>query len=265
MSKLPQFIDGNVLEHQIETERWVEAKGGWKRDRYAQFYDEFIGAGTIISGATLVGHTRGGMTVTKTSGGTDTNSVLYRNGGPGVLSLLHSSTDEFQTQRVDFGNSFPMNLADGPVVEFRAAISLGTGTAFSADQRAVIGLGGLTDDTLDLMFPAAWFRMDGANNNIYYEYNDGTTNVDLAATGQVYADGTFRVYKIDCSALSRTQLSIDNRVVATVNFSGALVTDANASVQPYACIQKDAGPEPATLLVDYVKFSSRRHATTLWV
>lgn len=172
----------------------------------------------------------------------------------GVYRLTHSSDNENQTMRLDNGDSLLINMSKGPI--FRARVKLNiAGPTMSADQRAVIGLSSAYNATLDNVTTNAWFRVEGANLNIFVESDDGTTDTDDQDSGVDYADNVYQIFEIDCTSLSAIYFRIydANGVLQGVAKTAMAALAANTLVQPIVAIQRDAGTEQEVVDIDFVQ------------
>lgn len=167
----------------------------------------------------------------------------------GVFQLTHDATDEAQAMTLYWSDSQHIDPTKNPIFEARVRLNIG-GATLSADQRVVVGLASARNATLDSIASNAWFRIEGANMNIYVEGDDGVTDTNDVDTLIDYVDNTWLTLRIDMSDLAAVVFSIDGVAFGTtVNVSA--LTAANV-LQPYIEIQKDAGTETDRLDVDYV-------------
>ena len=171
----------------------------------------------------------------------------------GEFRLLHESTSEAQNAALHLGDDVYINPTKGPVFECRLKIDHSAATTtFTADQRLVFGLCNARNATLDSNTRHAWFRVEGANNNVLCEGDDGTTDTDDLDTGFDYSDSTYHVYVIDMSDTSAVRFMVDG-VPSTggpVDVSAMAATDL---LQPFFEIQRDAGTEVDAVFIDYVR------------
>lgn len=173
--------------------------------------------------------------------------------GCGVYTLTQSSDSEAQASLLSSSDNLWIDLYEKPIVEWRAKLDLtGTNSLGTADQRLVMGIGSAlanAEDTLDSVTTSAWFRMEGASDNILVEADDGTANTDDQYSLVDLVDNTWTHFKIDFSDLSDVKFYIDG-----TEQGGATVSMANISsstlVQPIFCIQRDAGAEEEKMYFD---------------
>jgi len=213
----------------------VELKRGQRRDRSCEIFEDFF----ADAGATLP--TPWG-TVDVSSAGSPTIDYVADSAN-GSFGLTHDTQDELQSMTLSFADQLVVDIAQGPVFEAKVTLT----TALTADQRVVVGLASARNATLDSIATNAWFRMEGANLDILWETDDGTTNDDDNNTGSDWVSGTAMVLRIDCRNLAQIVFYIDGVAVA----AGAMAA-ATGNLQPYIEIQKDAGADANSLAIDYV-------------
>lgn len=173
----------------------------------------------------------------------------------GVFRLLHSADNEAQSGRIDHGDTLMINMSKKPRMECRFRLNPNA-AAFSADQRLVLGFASAHNATLDSVVTNAWFRIEGANLNILAETDDGTTDRDDQDTLADYVKNQWHVVEIDASNfVTGVRFMVDG--VHRLSLAMAALA-ANTFVQPYACIQKDAGTETENFDIDYIKLSWER-------
>lgn len=192
---------------------------------------------------------------TKTGVSTN-NTVDYASSvADGVYRLTHSSDSEAQTMRLDFGDSLMLNMSKGPIIRFRVKFNIANAT-MSADQRAVVGLASAYNATLDDVTTIAWFRIEGANLNIYVEGDDGTTDTDDQDTTVDYVDNVYQILEIDCSSLSAIRFRIYTAagVLQGTSTVALAALAANTLVQPIVAIQRDAGTEQEVVDIDFIEY-----------
>jgi hypothetical protein len=214
-------------------------KQGIARNETTEFHEDFIGdAGDTIPA---------GLKATKTGASTN-NTVDYVSGADGQFALTHSADSEAQTMRVDNGDSLWVNLSKTPIVAIRAKINF-AGATFSADQRAVFGIGSAYNATLNDVATNAWFRVEGADLSIFIESDDGVTDDDDNDSGIDIVDDTFTLFEIDFTDLSAVTFFVDGVGAGELDMSGL---SADTVVQPLVAIQRDAGAEQEVLTIDYI-------------
>ncbi|MHC4180537.1 MAG: LamG-like jellyroll fold domain-containing protein [Planctomycetota bacterium] len=175
----------------------------------------------------------------------------------GVYTLTHSSNSEGQAMQITSGNNHWIDLTKNPIIEFRVKIDL-AGAALTADQRIVIGVAGdhtNAEDTLEDMTGSAWFRMEGANLNIYVEADDGTTDTNDQDSTIDFVDNTWTIFKIDLSTLTDVKFYVDGVEQGGAAVSAPLLT---GNVSPIVCIQRDAGAEEDKVYIDYIQVNQDR-------
>ena len=169
----------------------------------------------------------------------------------GVYRMKFAADDEVETLTLYLADQLVVDLAKQPI--FRARVKITADTAFSADDRLVIGLASARDATLDDIVKNVWFRVEGVGNNILVESDDGTTDTNDQDTGVDWVDAAWTVYEIDCSDLSSIKFYVDGVLAATT--SAPLLSGV---AQPYIEIQKDAGTVVHQVDVDFIEVASMR-------
>jgi hypothetical protein len=219
----------------------VDSAGGASRTERIEYYYDFLGA----AGSTLPAPW---ATQDTSAAGSPTLDFVTASLG-GDFTLTSDSQSEAQNLTLFWNDALAIDPTKNPVFECRFKINF-AGAAFSADQRAVIGLGSNRDATLDDMVRNAWFRIDGASLNILVEADDGATDTDDQDSTIDLVDDTFVIVRIDMADLSDIKFYVDD-----VEQGGATVAAAAMSggMQPFIEIQRDAGTEVEALVVDYVK------------
>lgn len=203
------------------------------------------------SGATLP---KPWATQDTSSGGTPTLNYVD-DGVNGTFQLTHDATSEQQNLTLYWGDSQHIDPTKKPIFEARLKIDF-AGATFSADQRIVIGLASARNATLDDIVSNLWFRIEGANLNILQEGDDGTTDTDDIDTTIDVVDNTMTVFKIDASNTSAVKFYVDGvQTSTTVNV--AALAAANV-LQPFIEIQRDAGTEAESVVIDYVRVDWNR-------
>lgn len=167
------------------------------------------------------------------------------NASNGEFQLLHDDTDEAQGLTLYWDDSLHIGATKQPY--FEARVKIDEDTALSADDRLVVGLATARDATLDDIAGHAWFRVEGANADILYESDDGTTDDDDNDSGVDFVDDTYLTLAIDMADLSAVAFYVDGSLVGTTDAS-----DLTGNLQPYIELQKDAGTVTHEIVVDYI-------------
>lgn len=182
-----------------------------------------------------------------------TPTTDYVSGDPqGIYRLATDATNEAQRLTLYFGD----NLVIPPTARarFSARIKIDTDSAggLTADDRIVVGLASARNATLDSVADHAWFRLEGANQNILCETDDGTTDNDDNDTGVDWAEATYVKLTIDVDVQGDVRFLVDDADVTpeTMSLAAAVAGD---KLQPFIEIQKDAGTEAHTLDIDWVE------------
>lgn len=172
----------------------------------------------------------------------------------GVYRLKFASTDEVETLTLYWADQ--LMIPSTKRIRFTARIKIDTTAAggLSADDRIVIGVASARNATLDSIVDHAWFRMEGANQNILCETDDGTTDNNDNDTGADWVEATYVTLTIDIDKQADVRFLVDGVDVTpeTMNTSAAVTGDV---LQPYIEIQKDGGTETHQLDIDYVEVS----------
>ena len=243
MSKIPELMGGRRLSHDAVSDKgWYTTGVGDK----VQIFSDFIGGGSLpldsAGGEGFVNHD------TSSSGAP---TLAFQPAADGVYMMKFASTSEAEYLATYLGDDCCISPTKNPIFEARVKLVL-AGSTLSADDRIVIGLASARDNTLNDIVDHVWFRMEGANNNIFVEGDDGTTDNDDNDTGVDYASGTYQVFKIDMSDLTDVKYYIDGTqcvLPEKIDVSAMAATDY---LQPYIEIQKDTGAEVHEVHIDYI-------------
>ncbi len=169
----------------------------------------------------------------------------------GTYTQTTESTSEAQAIQLTFADQLVVDLTKNPVIEVRLKISP-AGTEFTADERVVVGLcpaHAAAEASLDNIDHSVFFKMEGANLKIFVEADDASADTNDQDSTIVYAKGVYMTLRIDLSNLSDIKFYVDG-----VEQGGATVAAAalTGNVQPIICMQRDAGAEVNTVVIDYV-------------
>ena len=172
----------------------------------------------------------------------------------GVFRLALAADNEAEDAVLYHGDNRTFNLSKGLIFECRinVAVSAGTGVC------AVFGLCGDHNLDKDTAKTSAWFRLQAADS-ILCETDDNTTDLDDKDTGLDVVNGTYRVYRIDCTNLADVKFYVDGqRVCSDTRFDLSGATSTDLMVQPYFSLDKASGTGLGTLDIDYVKIFQTR-------
>ncbi len=175
------------------------------------------------------------------------------NAAGGVYSLATVVTSEAEATQLTFNDQLVIDPTKGPIFEARVRVNM-PGATITADERFVVGLASAHatgQASLDAVVSNAWFRGEGANLNIFAEWDDGTHDADDRDTAFDYVKNTFVVLKIDMTDLTKVKFFVNGVQSAQVGNLSAL-TSANL-MQPIFCYQRDAGTEINQLQVDWYR------------
>jgi hypothetical protein len=154
-----------------------------------------------------------------------------------------------------FNDALDFDIDDIQTVEMRVRIGAAT---FTSGSILVFGVGSARDDTADNVAANAWFRMEGANSTtlVYCETDDGTRDVNDISSG-VTLGTTFKRFVIDFTGgKSNVKFYIDGqRVAASQTFD---MSAYSSGLQPIIQLSKAANTNADSVVVDYVKITSRR-------
>ena len=182
----------------------------------------------------------------------------------GVYNLAFATTTEAETLSMYWGDNLLLNAWNGFL--FCTKITLapdvtGEGGALGANDKFVFGIGSARNATLDSMTLNAWFRFEGANNNILFEADDGTTDDDDNDSGVDWADGAALDLAIDGRVLSDVKFYVNGALVNPNNTVSVAGFSAGAFVQPFIEMQKaSAANMDHSLVIDYIGIATKRNA-----
>ena len=228
----------------------VEFRQGVSRCDYTEIFEEFL----ADAGATLP--TPWSTEDTSAAGAPTLDYVTDTDNG--TYALITAANDEAEYLTLYWEDCLMVDATAGPIFEARLKINTDAAT-FSADQRMVIGLCGDRNDTLDNVAAHAWFRVEGANLNILWETDDGTTDDDDNDTTIDYVKNTYFRVLIDMTSLSQIEFWVDKEDGAGWQHGGtgaAAVMTGN--LQPIVEQQKDGGTETDEVHIDYIRVAWER-------
>lgn len=169
----------------------------------------------------------------------------------GEVLLQFTATNEAQTLRLDWDDQLLIPATKDPVFEARVKMS-----DSAANVRAVFGLASAFNATLDSVASNAWFRVEGANQSLLIETDDGTTDTDDFDTGEDFTDATYVLLRVDfCKGTGQIRFFINDNLVAT---KSASAFTASNLLQPFIALQKASGTSTISVTVDYVRVSWNR-------
>lgn len=171
------------------------------------------------------------------------------NGERGVQGFLTSDA-EVQVASLTFGNKLQFDI--DRITEFGALVKQGQASLDSATQLSV-GLIGDRNDTIDSIAQAAVARLIG-DNNVVIETDDGVTNNDDVASGQVLADTAKWIVISFATGKADVRFFVGGQPVATATKFD--MSQYSGSLQPLFQLQKasDANADTATLVDWYVRY-----------
>lgn len=167
----------------------------------------------------------------------------------GEFTLTHDTQSEQQNLALYWADQLTIDPTKNPVFECRLKINF-AGATFTADQRIVIGLAAARNATLDSNATHAWFRIEGANLNILWETDDTSTDDDDNDSTYDIVDNTYLTLRIDLSDLTSIKFYVNDQLAGGGTAAAALT--ASHKLQPYIEIQRDAGAEAESVVIDYI-------------
>jgi len=128
----------------------------------------------------------------------------------GEYQLVSDSTSEAQAGQLS-GDNLVVDPTKNPVLEAWVKLDM-AGATLTADERFVVGLASAhanAEDSLDDVTSNVWFRVEGADLNIYVEGDDDSTDTDDQDSGVDLVDDTYAHFLIDMADLSAVVMKID--------------------------------------------------------
>lgn len=180
------------------------------------------------------------------------------NAAGGVYSLATVVTSEAEAAQLTFNDQLLIDPTKGPVFEARVRVNM-PGAAITADERFVVGLASAhatAQASLDAVVSNIWFRGEGANLNLFVEWDDGTHDADDQDSAFDYVKNTFVVLKIDMTSLAAVKFFVNGVQSTKVGNLSALI--GSNLLQPIFCYQRDAGTEINQLQVDWYRVYNTR-------
>jgi len=174
----------------------------------------------------------------------------------GVLELVLDADVNAEDAVLYFGDQLAFNLKALASIQFRAAI----GVLPTLTSQIVMGLASAHDLAKDSVTVNAWFKLDG-DGAVVCESDDTGVDNDDKASGVTVVAGVYHNYRIDFGNLADVRFFIDGvHVAAGTTFNMSTLTDAEALVQPYFSIDKDADAGLGSVLLDSVLLWSQAAA-----
>lgn len=214
------------------------------------FYDDFIGAFTVIPAA---GALESGCTwAKKIVGAAPPTVALVANTAQGVAQCALTSASQKQDAGLYWADDRRFLITQGVVFEARVKVSvLPTDVA-----EAIWGLVGDWADGPDNITYSIFFTADGSGE-IFCEKDDAATD-ESATSGVTVTTGDWKVYRIDCRDVADIKFFINGARVASGTTFDYTATGANATLQPYLGLYKASGSGVGTIQVDYVRIWGNR-------
>ena len=204
MPQIPQLMNGVRLQHDITSDYAFYTSGVGSK---VQIFSDFIGSGSLPLDSAVSSGSPGFVNHDTSSSGAPV--FTHRAEGNGVYRMQFASTNEAEYLSTYLGDECCIPPTANAVFECRVKI---TGT-LSADDRMVFGLASGRAASLDAIVDHVWFRMEGANNNILIEGDDGTSDNDDNDTTVDWVSGTYLTLKIDMADTTDVKFFIDGTMV----------------------------------------------------
>lgn len=213
-----------------------------------EFCDDFFGGGTLATSG------QGDPWVITDTSSTGTPTYVYVDGSAsGEVAIDHDNTNEVQNVCLSFGDKLCFDIDKVKGAEFRVKMNQATPNAATS---LAFGLTGDRNDAIDSVAQNALFRVIGATTAVVVETDDGTTDNDDVATGQVLTNA-YKTFKIDFSnGTSDVRFYMDDangslkRVATTTTFD---MSGYTGSLQPFVQLQKSQATSTDGVTLDYVK------------
>ncbi len=172
----------------------------------------------------------------------------------GQWTLTHASTDEAELIGLNAGGNQYLKIPTvaGEVLIFEARVKISA--QLTSVQRVVFGLASDRNADLDAIVTNAWIRCEGANLNIYWETDDGTTDDDDNDTGVNYVADTFFIVRIEIDHTKAVSFFINGAPAG----SGTLANTAATALQPFIEFQKDSGATTNNVRIDWIALTAPR-------
>ena len=237
MSKIPQLLNGNRLDHDAVSEKgWYSRSPG----SYVQIFSDFIGGGVLPeSGA-------GFVQVDDSVGGSPTKE--HRPDANGVYRMKLASANEKEVCAVYLGDDCCISPTKKPVFEAKVRFN----ATMTAQDTFIVGLVSARNDTVGSIADHCMFKITGANNNVLIDTDDGITDTSDQDTLVDFVNDTYLTLKIDMSDLEDVKFFIDGeRKLRSTTFS---VKDMASTdyLQPIVEVQKSSGTSVPQVEIDYI-------------
>lgn len=216
------------------------------RNRCVFFEDFFLNAGATET------HRSGIAMVLDLDGAQPPTSDYNADAANGEYNLTTASTEQRQGIVIKpMGDQLLIDLTKNPIFECRLKWNF-PGATPTADERVAFGFVitlAAAEDTLDNIDHSVMFKMEGTSLNILVEADDASTDTDDQDSTINYADNVYQTFRFDLSTLTDIKFYVDG-----VEQGGSAVSAGSLTgkVQPFICIQRDAGTEVNVVTIDYV-------------
>jgi hypothetical protein len=211
------------------------------------FYDDFVADDFNVSAAGVRGWTKKDTSAV----GTTVEAILANQHG-GVVTLELDSQNEKQEAGIYMGDALNWDLDKGPIFEARVAVRL-TGTAqtemyFGLANAYVEGPIAEADAGPTVH---AFFCFDASLTPTIHT-DDTSNDNDAVATGVTAVEGSFNIFRIDCTNIADVKFYIDGaRVGSGTTFD--MSTGSAVVTQPFFMVHKETSAGLGKLDIDYVK------------
>lgn len=217
---------------------------------FFEFVDDFFGALAFsVTAASNVGH---GYSYNDVSNSGSPVTGPVDGSESGEVSMAFDNTNEIQNLCISQGDKLQFDI--DKITEFGCRVKLNQAGVDAATSFA-IGLAGDRNDAIDSIAQAALFRVIGSTS-IVVETDDGTTDKDDVATGQVLSQTHKDLVISFANGKSDVRFFVNGQPVATSTrfdmsaYSGAL--------QLYAQLQKTASANVDGVTIDHWYVRGRR-------
>lgn len=180
-------------------------------------------------------------------------SPTYAPAAGGGVAVDLESTSEVQNVCLYQGDILSFDITK--VREFGCTVKMNQATLDAASMFA-IGLASARNDAIDSIALAAIFRLIGADQTVYLETDDGTTNNDDVDSGKTLSNSSVDLLISFATGLSDVRFFIDGQPVATSTVFD--MSAATGNVQLFAQIQKtaDTNTDGFTLEDWFIRYQS---------
>lgn len=218
---------------------------------FVEFKEDFLGPQTLT--ASPAGSDKWDIADTSSTG-----TPTYTVGGiNGEATLAFDNTGEIQNVCLFMSDKLNFDIDLLLRVEFY--LKQGQATIDSATSLA-FGMCSARNDAIDSLAAHASFRLIGSNA-VVVETDDGTTDNDDVATGQILTNA-YKRFVIDfAGGTSNVKFSMSDGSGSMTNVARSTTFDMSgytAGLQPYVQLQKTADTNTDSVVIDFINILSRR-------